>query len=130
MINLDMVGRMKDNRVIVGGVDTGKEFRELISQAGQGLQIEMRPGVGRSDHVSFYNQGIPALHFFTGSHSDYHRPSDDWEKLDIEGMVKVSDLVLRLAKELAGAREPITFVRSASSPARPSPTSPRPAPDP
>ena len=129
MINLDMVGRMKDNHVIVESVDSAKEFRGLISRAAQGLEVEMKPGGGRSDHVSFYNKEIPALHFFTGSHPDYHRPSDDWEKLNIQGMVKVSDMVLSLVREIAGAKEGLTFVKVPSS-ERANPTSPRPAPDP
>ena len=111
MINLDMVGRMKDNRLMVNSADTAKEFREMIGHAGPGLAIEMKATGGGSDHVSFHNQNVPAVHFYTGMHEDYHRPSDEWEKLNIEGMVKVSDLVLALVKELAATREPLAFVK-------------------
>jgi peptidase M28-like protein/PA domain-containing protein len=111
MINLDMVGRMKDNKVIVFSVDSAKEFREMLRRATEGLDVEMRPGGGRTDHVSFYNQGIPSLHFYTGTHSDYHRPSDTWEKLNVEGMTKVADAVFTLANELAATKQALTFVK-------------------
>ncbi|MBI4490323.1 MAG: M20/M25/M40 family metallo-hydrolase, partial [Deltaproteobacteria bacterium] len=122
MINLDMVGRLKDNRVTVFGLDTVKEFVSLVTEVGKETGIEIRPssrGIGRSDHVSFYNKNIPVLHFFTGSHNDYHRPTDDWEKLNTEGMAKVSDLILTTVKKIASAKEPLTFVRVPSPPARP-----------
>jgi len=121
MINLDMVGRLRDNRVTVFGIDTAKEFRQWLHEAGQKVGIEIRPsprGIGRSDHTSFYNKNIPVLHFFTGSHNDYHRPTDDWEKLDAEGMVRVSDLVQHTVEKIASAKGPPSFVRVPSPPAR------------
>jgi hypothetical protein len=114
MINLDMVGRMKDNRLMVNTVDTAKEFRAMIGRAADGLDVDMKATGGGSDHASFYNKGIPALHFYTGMHEDYHRPTDDWEKLNIGGMVKVSDAVFALATDLAGSREPLAFVKPPS----------------
>jgi aminopeptidase YwaD len=114
MINLDMVGRMKDDRLTILSVDTAKEFRALIARAGQGLNLEMKATGGGSDHVSFYNKGIPAVHFYTGMHEDYHRPSDTSDKLNVAGMAKVSDVVFGLASELAAAREPLTFVKPPS----------------
>jgi Peptidase family M28/PA domain len=114
MINLDMVGRMKDNRLSVNSADSAKEFRAMIGRAAQGLEIEMKASGGGSDHVSFHNQKIPAIHFYTGMHADYHRPSDTWDKLNVAGMVKVSDLVFSLVKELASTREPLVFVKPPS----------------
>jgi hypothetical protein len=111
MINLDMVGRMKDNRITAAAVDSAKEFRDLIGRAAQGLDITMRAGGGSSDHASFYGKEIPALHFFTGMHPDYHKPSDTWDKLNIQGMVKVSDLVFALVREIAAAKEGLTYVK-------------------
>ncbi|MFQ5902117.1 MAG: M20/M25/M40 family metallo-hydrolase, partial [Candidatus Binatia bacterium] len=135
MINLDMVGRMKENRLTVRGVGTAKEFRQWISDAGQELGIEIVPsqgGIGRSDHISFYKKNIPVLHFFTGTHKDYHRPTDDWEKLNTEGMAKVSDLVLNIAEKIGSAKELLTFVRVPPTPPRSGPphASPPPTPDP
>ncbi|HEX9445619.1 MAG TPA: M28 family peptidase, partial [Candidatus Binatia bacterium] len=118
MINLDMVGRMKDNKVTVASVDSAKEFRALLERAGRaagGLNVEMKPRGGATDHVSFYNEQVPAVHFYTGMHPDYHRPSDKWEKLNIEGMARVGDMVLSLVNEIAAAGEGLTFVKLPSS---------------
>ena len=118
MINLDMVGRMKDNAVSVSGTGSAKEFQNLVDEAGRPLGIAIRGSSrnsGGSDHTPFYQKGIPVLHFHTGLHEDYHRPTDDWEKLNIEGMVKMSDLVLAVLKKLASAQEPPTFVPVASN---------------
>jgi hypothetical protein len=115
MINLDMVGRMKDNKVTARSVDSAKEFRSLVSRAAGGLEVAMRPGGGSSDHVSFHRKEIPALHFTTGTHPDYHRPSDTWEKLNIQGMVKINDMVFTLVREIAAAKEGFTFVKVPSA---------------
>ena len=112
MVNLDMVGRMTDNRVTVSGTDSAKEFRGLVTEAGQKLGVEIKPSTGRigsSDHAPFYEKNIPVLHVYTGSHDDYHRPTDDWEKLNIEGMVKITDVVLSVIEKIASAKEPPTF---------------------
>ncbi|HEY1373905.1 MAG TPA: M20/M25/M40 family metallo-hydrolase [Candidatus Binatia bacterium] len=114
MINLDMVGRMQDNKLMVNTADTAKEFRAMIGRAAGGLEVDMKATGGGSDHASFYAKGIPAVHLYTGMHSDYHRPTDDWEKLNIAGMVKVSDVVFTLASELAASHEPLAFVKPPS----------------
>src|SRR5436309_1189388 len=81
-----------------------------------GLEVRESDSVGRSDQMSFYNKKIPSLHFFTGSHPDYHRPTDTWEKVNADGMVKVSDLVLATGERIANMRELLNFV---SLPSRP-----------
>jgi hypothetical protein len=118
MINLDMVGRLRDNRLTVFGARSGAGLSELVDAgaAPLGLSLRHSDDVGRSDHMSFYNKKIPVLHFSTGVHEDYHRPSDTWEKLNIDGMAKVSDLTLLTALNLANAKEALNFV---SLPARP-----------
>ena len=118
MLNLDMVGRLRENRLTVFGTRSAAELGGIVSQEAQslGLQITESDSVGRSDNMSFYNKKIPALHFFTGSHPDYHRPSDTWDKVNADGMVKVSDLVLATAKRLANVKETLNFV---SLPSRP-----------
>jgi len=112
MINLDMVGRLRDNRVTVFGTRSGEQLSGMVTSAGRdlGLGINESDSVGRSDHMSFYNKKIPVLHYFTGVHPDYHRPSDTWEKLNVEGMGQVSDLVLATALKIANAKEPVNFV--------------------
>src|SRR5262249_948076 len=114
MINLDMVGRMKDNKLMVNTAGTAKEFRATIGRAADDPESGMKATGGGSDHVSFNNKGVPAVHFYTGMHSDYHRPTDDWEKLNVAGMVKVSDVVFTLAAELAASHQPLAFVKPAS----------------
>lgn len=112
MINLDMVGRLRDDRVTVGATGLAKELRNLVGRSARDLQVEIVPGGGRSDHASFQRKQIPALHIFTGIHSDYHRPSDDWEKLNIEGIVRIGDMALSLVKHLAETTDPAFFARS------------------
>ena len=118
MLNLDMVGRLRDNRLTVFGTHSAKELSGIVLEEAQklGLRVTESDSVGRSDHMSFYNRKIPALHFFTGSHPDYHRPGDTWEKLNFEGMAKITDLVLGTAQKVANTREPMNFV---SLPSRP-----------
>jgi aminopeptidase YwaD len=118
MVNLDMVGRLRDNRLTIFGTRSAKGLSDIVLEEAQklGLQVTESDGIGRSDHRSFYNKKIPALHFFTGSHPDYHRPSDTWEKLNVEGMARVSQLVQGIAEKVANRKEPLSFV---SLPSRP-----------
>ena len=120
MINLDMVGRLRGDRLTVFGTRSGHNFSRIVATAaGQlGLNTSESDDVGRSDHLSFYNKKIPVLHFFTGTHEDYHRASDTWEKLNYEGMARVSDLVMASALQIADSREPIDFVSLPSRPPR------------
>jgi hypothetical protein len=122
MINLDMVGRMRKNQLTVLGLETAQEMRSLVSGATQGLGVEILPGASRnlrrSDHASFYGKNIPVLHLFTGNHEDYHRASDDWEKLNIEGMEKVSALLTALVEKIARRDGPLTFARVPQDPGK------------
>lgn len=120
MINLDMVGRLRDNRLTVFGTRSGQNFSHIVVDvAGQlGLNVSESDDVGQSDHLSFYNRKIPVLHFFTGTHEDYHRASDTWDKLNYGGMARVSDLVMASALQIVDTREPINFVSLPSRPPR------------
>jgi acetylornithine deacetylase/succinyl-diaminopimelate desuccinylase-like protein len=96
MLNMDMVGRLKDNKLIVHGTGSAEAFDMLVKRlnAQHGFQlIQKASGFGPSDHTSFYEKKIPVLHFFTGAHQDYHRPSDDYDKLNAEGMRRIASLV-------------------------------------
>jgi len=96
MFNMDMVGRMKDNKLTVFGSGTSNRWKQHLDPLAKdyGLKLFKKPeGFGPSDHSSFYGKKIPVLHFFTGTHSDYHRPSDDWEKINFEGMEKVVGMI-------------------------------------
>jgi Peptidase family M28/PDZ domain/PA domain len=118
MVNLDMVGRLRDNRLTVFGTRSAKDLSGIVMEEAQklGLQVTESEGIGNSDHMSFYNKKIPALHFFTGLHADYHRPGDTWEKLNIEGMARITELVRGVAEKIANRKEPMSFV---SLPSRP-----------
>lgn len=103
MINLDMVGRLNaENTIAVNGVGTSPVFKQaLFANNDQGLTIsEFESGVGPSDFTSFYVADIPVLSFFTGQHEDYHKPGDDAEKLNYEGMDKVATFVHNIITDL------------------------------
>ncbi|MGH7873874.1 MAG: M20/M25/M40 family metallo-hydrolase [Candidatus Binatia bacterium] len=119
MLNLDMVGRLRDDRLTVFGTHSGENLSTVVNSAARalGLEVVESDSVGSSDHMSFYNKKIPVLHFFTGTHADYHRPTDTWEKLNIEGMARVSDLVLSSTLAIADAKGAMNFI---SLPSRPS----------
>ena len=102
MINMDMVGRMKkDSSLAVYGTGTSPIFKQVLKAHNNDFKlIQNESGVGPSDHTSFYLADIPVLHFFTGQHSDYHRPSDDIETLNYEGMVKISNYIFDIIYDL------------------------------
>jgi hypothetical protein len=102
MINMDMVGRMKpDSTLAVYGVGTSPMFKQTLKANNEKFKlIENESGVGPSDHTSFYLIDVPVLHFFTGQHEDYHKPSDDFEKLNYEGMNLISDYIFDIITDL------------------------------
>ncbi|MBI4540771.1 MAG: M20/M25/M40 family metallo-hydrolase [Gemmatimonadetes bacterium] len=117
MLNLDMVGRLRENRLSVMGVGTAREWRDMLAAANARVAtpftlVLSEDGFGPSDHSSFYARGIPVLHFFTNAHEDYHRPSDDWQKLNADGLERVATLVTQVARDL-GARSQLTAVAQA-----------------
>ena len=107
MLNLDMIGRLEDRTLVVEGVGTAEEWTDVLRAANQAmtrpLSIATSPdGFGPSDHSSFYGEGLPVLHFFSNTHVDYHRPSDDWDKVDSDGLGQIVDLVSEVAFDVAG----------------------------
>ena len=102
MINMDMVGRMKqDSTIAVYGTGTSPMFKQTIKANNDKFKIvENESGVGPSDHTSFYLIDIPVLHFFTGQHEDYHKPGDDSEKLNYAGMNLISDYIYSIINDL------------------------------
>jgi len=102
MLNMDMVGRLKaDSTLAVYGVGTSPVFKQVIIDNNDKFKIiEKESGVGPSDHTSFYLNDIPVLHFFTGQHEDYHRPSDDSELLNYEGMEAISTYIFDIITDL------------------------------
>lgn len=103
MINLDMVGRMnEEHTVAISGVGTNSLWTDKLNAANSdSLKLVMtESGVGPSDHTSFYLQDLPVLHFFTGQHEDYHKPSDDSDKINYDGMLQIVHLIERLVVSL------------------------------
>jgi hypothetical protein len=118
MVNLDMVGRLVDDKVIVHGTGTGTGLDELVDRltALHGFTVAKEPGgFGPSDHSSFYAKKIPVLHVFTGSHTDYHRPTDTAEKINYDGMVRLAGFVAEIVRDLAVADERPDYVEVAST---------------
>jgi hypothetical protein len=113
MLNLDMVGRPRDNKLFVGGIGTSPAFQEIVQQANQaGFQLSFQQsGYGSSDHSSFYVKNIPVLFFFSGLHADYHKPSDTPEKIQYADAARVGDLAFRAAEKLANLDARPQFVR-------------------
>jgi Tol biopolymer transport system component len=107
MLNLDMVGRLRDNTLSVLGSKSAPEWEPLVSEACAALRLGCKSGgdgYGPSDHMSFYAAGLPVLHFFTGAHGDYHKPSDAPAKLNAAGMARVADAVVAIAGKAAATR--------------------------
>jgi membrane-associated protease RseP (regulator of RpoE activity) len=107
MLNLDMVGRLSQDRVTVFGMATAAEWEALVREENRALAAPMElalapDGYGPSDHASFYAEGIPVLHFFTNTHPEYHRPEDDWDRVNADGLRRVTNLAGRVARRLAG----------------------------
>ena len=165
MINMDMIGRLKENKLIIGGVGTAAEWREMIAaantsqgmnvaasaattQAGATTKVSVQSvpivtgtnggtvlsrdltaapfaltlnedGYGPSDHSSFYAKQVPVLFFWTGTHEDYHKPSDTADKINYEGEARVIQMVLRIARAIeANQKRPTYAVAKSESTGR------------
>lgn len=125
MINMDMVGRLRENTLTVYGTGTAREWPALLDtlnarQARPFVLSHIPDGFGPSDQSSFYGASVPVLHFFTNTHSEYHRPEDDWQLIDAQGLDRVAGLVEVVSWELAGqgprAALALTLVEGAGAP--------------
>jgi len=120
MLNLDMVGRLQNRALTVGGTGTSSIWGGLLAGENKdtAFVLTLNPeGYGPSDHSSFYGKDIPVLFFFTGYHDDYHKPSDDWDKINYAGEEKVTKYVYRIASDIdtMAVRPPFTHVQMAAS---------------
>lgn len=115
MINMDMVGRLnEENKLSVSGVGSAKIFKQIINSNNSQfnlVEFGSSSGFGSSDHASFYYEDIPVLSFFTGQHEDYHKPSDDSDKINFEGIEKISDYIEDIIEELDSA-EKLDFIKA------------------
>ena len=110
MVNLDMVGRVRDNVVFVGGNGTAEDFDDVVAAADKDSQLVLknagadvggRGGIGPSDHMAFAMKHIPVLFFWSGMHADYHRPSDKVDKINFLGIAQVVDFTQEIIEKLA-----------------------------
>ena len=153
MINMDMIGRMRDRKLVIGGVGTAQEWKQIITQANSALAMRVsahspapkgvpivvsangRPivttdpngafdltmnedGYGPSDHSQFYGKKIPVLFFWTGTHSDYHKPSDTFEKINYDDEARILSLVARIVRDVDGAEKRLTYSTAKADPPR------------
>jgi aminopeptidase YwaD len=117
MVNFDMVGRLRNDRLIVYGIETARELRGIVEDANVAPAFDLRAvgdGYGPSDQSSFYAKGIPVLHFFTDLHEDYHRASDDADKIDSVGEARVVAMAERVVRAIADRDTRLTPVRVAA----------------
>jgi hypothetical protein len=121
MINLDMIGRLRDGKVLVGGSHSGSTFTRLLGEVQRRCDLTLDTSdeavYGSSDHTSFLTLRLPVLFFFTGLHSDYHRPSDTWDKIDAVGTARLLEMVADVASSIANAAQRPDFVGPAQAPA-------------
>jgi len=113
MINMDMIGRLEHNQLHVLGVGSGDGWKALLRRANEQVKLKLRlggSGLGASDHLHFYLKNVPVLHFFTGVHPDYHRPTDTPDKINATGGARLVRLIEALVSDLATRRQRIAFV--------------------
>ena len=115
MLNFDMVGRLRDDKLIVYGVATATEMPDILRQANVSPELRISAvgdGFGPSDQSSFYAKDIPVLHFFTDAHADYHRVTDDVDMINLAGIARVVSFAERVTRDLADRQARLTFVRA------------------
>ena len=115
MVNLDMVGRLRDNELTVYGTGSGDSLDAMVEAANERQQFNLfkvPSGYGPSDHQSFYEGGVPVLFFFTGLHNDYHRPTDDFDKIDFGGLTRITDIVSDVTFKLATRKDRPKYVET------------------
>ncbi|MCH9031063.1 MAG: M20/M25/M40 family metallo-hydrolase [candidate division Zixibacteria bacterium] len=117
MINMDMIGRLEREEKGLGvfGVGTSPAFSKYFNAYDTLSDFKLntkKSGIGPSDHTAFYNAGIPVLHFFTGSHQDYHKPSDDIEKIDAEAEAEVLEFIAELVDRFANGKDKLEFSKT------------------
>jgi len=117
MINMDMVGRLKNNTLYAIGTGSAVELDGIISKIDEQdtlSVVKTESPIGSSDQTSFYIKSIPSIMFFTGVHLDYHRPSDDWDKINYDGIEKVVNFIQKVSLEVANNDSKLTYAKTTS----------------
>lgn len=115
MLNMDMVGRMRNNQLHVNGGESAKEWQSIVQPACDAARVHCSiggSGYGPSDHMAFYVAGVPVLFFFTGNHLDYHTATDDADKINAAGGTRVASIVGDVALTLAKRADALTYVKA------------------
>lgn len=113
MINMDMIGRLNNNRLFVGGVGTSKDFKPELEDLNKAVRLQLdysESGYGASDHMSFNAKKIPVLFMFSGLHTDYHKPSDTSDKINADGAVRILSLVYLMLDRLTTQQDRLEYV--------------------
>lgn len=121
MLNMDMLGRMEDSTLVIGGVGTSPAWDSLVTAINNDFDLNLtknQEGYGPSDHASFYSQDLPVLFFFTGMHEGYHRPSDDWMKLRYADYHVVTQFTTNLVDSLDDRHTPLEFTKAGDTESR------------
>ncbi|HUN66643.1 MAG TPA: M28 family peptidase [Bacteroidota bacterium] len=119
MVNMDMVGRLKDSILVIEGMGSSPGWEQLVRSENRDslFHLKLKPdGIGPSDHSSFYQKDIPVLFFFTNLHGDYHRPSDTWDKINYAGEEAVAKYIARIVTDIDVAPMRPAFTKAASTP--------------
>ncbi len=119
MINLDMVGRLRDDRLLALGAESAGEWKDLLERAARAAAVQVTArgdGYGPSDQTNFYAAGVPVVHFFTGTHDAYHTPDDKPESINLEGAARITRLVTILSSELATRDARPVYARASTAP--------------
>ncbi len=118
MINMDMIGRLRDSALIVEGMGTSPGWEKIVRSENKDslFHLKLKPdGFGPSDHSSFYAKNIPVMFFFTNLHNDYHRPTDTWEKINYAGEQAIVEYVARIALDVIDEPARPQFTKAAST---------------
>lgn len=118
MINMDMIGRLDNNKLTIGGTGTSSIWVPILDSLNKIYEFTAgyKPeGFGPSDHSSFYSKDLPVLFIFTGLHSDYHRPSDDWDKINYDSEKKVLEFVYSILNTLDNRIEKPDFIKTTTN---------------
>jgi membrane-associated protease RseP (regulator of RpoE activity) len=113
MLNMDMIGRIQNEKVYIGGVGTGSTFATVLASTEKGFPFHIENSAGgyaSSDHTSFVAKKIPVLFFFSGLHADYHRPSDTWDKINSRDAAQLVNMVGKIAIDLDSSAAKPAFV--------------------
>jgi Tol biopolymer transport system component len=119
MLNMDMVGRMENNHLMTFGSDSAREWTSILNQECTSRRLECNgggDGYGPSDHMAFYLEKTPVLHFFTGPHLDYHRKTDTFDKINATGGIQVSEVVAAVALRASLTSQKLHFQKASESP--------------